>query len=147
MSSSCISVWTVNYVEKIPFEHLKPGMYVHDLGTHWLSHLFLQQQFSVSNESDLHKIVSAGIRELYIDTSKGLDVADAPSPLRSGSKFTNVWRSSANRRLTSGGTRLPRPPEPPWQKNCQTRKKSMAKHIALNKRLGGGRSTGYELED
>ncbi|MCA3165567.1 MAG: hypothetical protein ING36_05020 [Burkholderiales bacterium] len=31
---------------------------MHDVGTNWFSHPFLQQQFRVSNESDFHKIVA-----------------------------------------------------------------------------------------
>jgi putative nucleotidyltransferase with HDIG domain len=68
-------------LKKIPIERLKPGMYVHDLGTNWFSHPFLRQQFKVTGEDDLNKISSAGIRELYIDTSKGLDDTDAASTI------------------------------------------------------------------
>jgi putative nucleotidyltransferase with HDIG domain len=60
-------------LKKIPIERLKPGMFVHNLGTNWFSHPFLQQQFKISSAADFDKIMATGIRELYIDTNKGLD--------------------------------------------------------------------------
>lgn len=60
-------------IKKIPVSRLKPGMYVHDFHCSWLKHPFLRNQFLLTKEAEIEKIVKAGILELYIDTSKGLD--------------------------------------------------------------------------
>jgi putative nucleotidyltransferase with HDIG domain len=66
-------------VKKVPVEALKPGMYIADLGAGWLDHPFVLNQFALDDEKTIHKIIASGIREVYIDPSKGLDVADAPT--------------------------------------------------------------------
>ncbi|MDD5250191.1 MAG: HD-GYP domain-containing protein [Rhodocyclaceae bacterium] len=65
--------------KKISVAQLKPGMYVSDLGADWMEHPFLRSQFAVKDDAMICKIAECGIRELYIDPSKGLDVADAPT--------------------------------------------------------------------
>ncbi len=65
--------------KKITVEQLKPGMYVSDLGADWMDHPFLRSQFAVKDEATIRKIVDTGIREVYIDPARGLDVADAPT--------------------------------------------------------------------
>lgn len=64
-------------IKKIPVERLKPGMFVHDLDCGWFGHPFFSSRFVVDGDRTIAKIVQAGIREVYIDTSKGLDAADA----------------------------------------------------------------------
>ncbi len=65
-------------LKKIEIGDLRPGMYVHDLNCGWLDHPFATQRFKVDG-AKLEKIRSLGIHELYIDTSKGLDVSRAPT--------------------------------------------------------------------
>jgi len=65
--------------KKISIDQLKPGMYVSDLGSDWMSHPFLRSAFAVKDEAMVKKIVSSGIHEVYIDPSRGDDVPDAPS--------------------------------------------------------------------
>lgn len=62
-------------LKKILTSQLKPGMFIHELGGDWFSHPFLRNKFKCS-EGDIAKLVEAGIRELYIDTARGLDVVD-----------------------------------------------------------------------
>ncbi len=64
-------------IKKIPVEMLKVGMYIHDLGSDWMSHPFLRNKFPVRADEEVQKIVSSGIHEVYIDTDKGLDAAHA----------------------------------------------------------------------
>ncbi len=66
-------------IKKVKVSQLKPGMYVHDLGAAWEDHPFLTNSFKITSEKIIDKIFEAGIREVYIDTSRGLDVKDAPS--------------------------------------------------------------------
>lgn len=65
--------------KRVSIEQLKPGMYIHDLGTDWMSHGFLRSRFTLRDDAQIGKIREAGIRELYIDASRGLDVEDAPT--------------------------------------------------------------------
>ena len=54
-------------------------MYIHDLNCDWMSHPFLRSRFVITTEAEIRKITQAGIHEIYIDTTKGLDVAHAPT--------------------------------------------------------------------
>ena len=65
--------------KKISIDQLKPGMYVSDLGSDWMSHPFLRSAFSVKDEAMVQKLIDSGMKEVYIDPLKGDDVADAPT--------------------------------------------------------------------
>lgn len=64
-------------IKRIRSDQLLPGMYVHDLNCGWMDHPFAFNAFKVNDEKTIEKIISTGIRELYIDSNKGLDVGDA----------------------------------------------------------------------
>lgn len=64
-------------IKKVAVAQLQPGMYIHDLNCGWMDHPFLISQFRIKDEATIKKISSLGICELYIDTKKGTDVADA----------------------------------------------------------------------
>lgn len=64
-------------IRKIAIDQLCQGMYVHDLNCAWLDHRFLWTSFAVSSAEVLKRVQELGVQELYIDTAKGLDVADA----------------------------------------------------------------------
>jgi len=64
-------------IKRIRSEQLQPGMFIHDLNCGWIDHPFVFNTFRVKDEATVQKIVAYGIREVYIDTAAGLDVADA----------------------------------------------------------------------
>ncbi len=64
-------------IKRISSEQLKVGMFVHDLNCGWMEHPFVFNAFKIDSDKTIKKIISCGIRELYIDTHKGLDVLDA----------------------------------------------------------------------
>jgi putative nucleotidyltransferase with HDIG domain len=66
-------------IKKIAVSALLPGMYLHDLVADWMSHPFLRSRFLINDQATIDKVVAAGIREAYIDSSRGLDVLDAPT--------------------------------------------------------------------
>jgi len=66
-------------IKKIPVALLRPGMYVHDVNCSWMDHPFVSSHFPVKDEKRVGEIRALGVRELYIDTGKGLDVEDAPT--------------------------------------------------------------------
>jgi putative nucleotidyltransferase with HDIG domain len=65
--------------KKVSIDQLKPGLYIHDLDCGWMEHPFLHNQFLIQDLSDIDKIIKTGIKSLYIDTHKGMDVDDAPT--------------------------------------------------------------------
>ncbi|MFT4173554.1 MAG: HD-GYP domain-containing protein [Rhodocyclaceae bacterium] len=66
-------------IKKIPVSALRIGMYIDELGCDWLSHPFFRSRFKISDDEQIQKIVEAGIHDVYIDTSRGLDMPDAPT--------------------------------------------------------------------
>jgi putative nucleotidyltransferase with HDIG domain len=54
-------------------------MFIHDLNCDWMEHPFLTNSFLVDGKARIAKIRSLGIREVYIDTDQGLDIANAPT--------------------------------------------------------------------
>jgi putative nucleotidyltransferase with HDIG domain len=66
-------------IKKVRVEKLKPGAFVHDFNSGWLHHPFLRNKIKIGSDEDVETILKYGIREVYIDTEKGLDVDDAPT--------------------------------------------------------------------
>jgi len=64
-------------IKRIRRDQLKLGMYIHDLNCSWVDHPFLLNSLKVEDEKTLAKIAEIGVKELFIDTDKGLDVLDA----------------------------------------------------------------------
>lgn len=54
-------------------------MFVHDLNCSWMVHPLFVSRFRLETEQQWAKLRELGIRELYIDTALGDDVAGAPS--------------------------------------------------------------------
>jgi len=66
-------------LKKVDASQLKVGMYINDLSCDWMAHPFVRNRFAIANEGEIRKIREAGIRDVIIDTARGLDVADAPT--------------------------------------------------------------------
>jgi putative nucleotidyltransferase with HDIG domain len=66
-------------VKKVSVRQLQPGMYIHDLNCAWMDHPFVSNRFKLHSDKQVREIQALGIPEVYIDTAKGLDVADAPT--------------------------------------------------------------------
>jgi cyclic di-GMP phosphodiesterase len=66
-------------LKKVKTDKLKPGVFIHDFNSGWLEHPFLRNRVLLQNDSEIEKVISRGIREVYIDTERGLDVDDAPT--------------------------------------------------------------------
>jgi len=54
-------------------------MFIHNINCTWIEHPFLLGALKVKNDKAVETITNLGIREVYIDTVKGLDVSDAPT--------------------------------------------------------------------
>ena len=66
-------------IKKVTVDKLKPGFFVHDFNCGWLHHPFLKNQIALHSDKEIERVVRYGIREVYIDTAKGLDIDDAPT--------------------------------------------------------------------
>ncbi|UCH81032.1 MAG: HD-GYP domain-containing protein [Nitrospiraceae bacterium] len=63
-------------IKKISTKYLRAGMYIKDLNCSWLNHPFFGSSLKVRDDETVEKILKYGIREVYIDTDKGLDVIE-----------------------------------------------------------------------
>ena len=79
MTTRLLNLMSDNHIKKITISQLKVGMYVHDLNCDWMTHPFFRSRFPVTTYEEIGRIREAGIRELYVDTSKGLNVRNAPT--------------------------------------------------------------------
>lgn len=93
-------------VKRIDVDDLKIGMYIHDLNCDWMSHPFLRRRFKVETEADIQKIVDAGIHEVYIDTSRGMDVAHAPTAREVDRELESQMRAIATEAAPPTPTRV-----------------------------------------
>ena len=50
------------------------GMHVHELCGSWMEHPFWRTKFAIKDAGDIRQIVESGIREVWIDVEKGIDV-------------------------------------------------------------------------
>ncbi|MGN6703089.1 MAG: DUF3391 domain-containing protein, partial [Burkholderiaceae bacterium] len=67
-------------MKRINVEQLRVGMYVQELCSSWIDSPFWQKSFAVDDAAVIDKMIQHRIREVWIDPSKGLDVASAPAP-------------------------------------------------------------------
>jgi HD-GYP domain-containing protein (c-di-GMP phosphodiesterase class II) len=66
-------------LKKIDVSQLRVGMYIHDLSCDWMTHPFVRNRFLLTSEGEIRKIAQAGIHDVVIDSSRGLDVQFAPT--------------------------------------------------------------------
>jgi putative nucleotidyltransferase with HDIG domain len=55
---------------------VRVGMYIHEFCGSWMDHPFWKAKFLLETDKDLQRVKASSIGELWIDVSKGLDVAD-----------------------------------------------------------------------
>ncbi|MBT0569276.1 HD-GYP domain-containing protein [Curvibacter sp. CHRR-16] len=63
--------------KKITTNQLRLGMYIQEFCGSWMDHPFWRSAFVLNASKDLQAIVDSRITEVWIDTSKGLDVEQA----------------------------------------------------------------------
>jgi putative nucleotidyltransferase with HDIG domain len=105
-------------IKKVSKADLKLGMFIHDLNCGWMEHSFLRNSFMLRKESDLAKIIESGITDVYIDTIKGIDSAEAPTQ-------AEVEADLTARMMEIPGARFP----PPGSKTTHLEELGFAKEI------------------
>ncbi len=61
-------------LKRIHVKDLRVGMYLHEFCGSWMDHPFWRNSFLIEDPQDIQRVLASNIRELWIDTSKGLDV-------------------------------------------------------------------------
>ena len=64
-------------LKRIHVEELRLGMFVHELCGSWMDHPFWRTQFRLDDPDDLARLQNCGLRQVWIDTARGLDVASS----------------------------------------------------------------------
>ena len=70
-------------LKRIHVEDLTLGMYLHEFCGSWMEHPFWRTRFLLEDPKDLERIYSTAVQEVWIDVSRGKDVA-AGKPALSG---------------------------------------------------------------
>ncbi|HEX5362674.1 MAG TPA: HD-GYP domain-containing protein [Gallionella sp.] len=61
-------------LKRIAIEQLRLGMHIHEFCGSWMDHPFWRGAFLLDSQDDLKAICATGLKEVWIDTSKGLDI-------------------------------------------------------------------------
>ncbi|NYE27080.1 putative nucleotidyltransferase with HDIG domain [Rhodanobacter sp. K2T2] len=96
-------------LKKIKFEQLIPGMYVGRMEGSWLKNPFWRPRFLIRSSEEVQALRTAGLKGIWIDTARGLDVAEpahADRPREAVQPSTTVAAADPGRRESSS---LPMP--------------------------------------
>lgn len=63
-------------LKRIDTRQLRTGMYLHELCGSWMEHPFWRSSFKLDDPKDIERILASGVKQAWIDTSRGLDIAD-----------------------------------------------------------------------
>ncbi|MBL8350669.1 MAG: HD-GYP domain-containing protein [Burkholderiaceae bacterium] len=66
-----------DHLKRIEVSQLRLGMHLHSIEGDWLAHPFWKTRFVLRDGADLRRLRESGVRTCWIDTARGLDVADA----------------------------------------------------------------------
>lgn len=89
-------------IKKIQVQQLRVGMYVSDFNAGWLDHPFMLNSMKIASDEQVQKVLASGVKELFINTARGLDIADAPSLKEAAAQTERQLESIA----ASGKTRV-----------------------------------------
>ncbi|MBS3935568.1 MAG: HD-GYP domain-containing protein [Sulfuritalea sp.] len=67
-------------LKKITVDRLVLGMHIREFCGSWMDHPFWRENFVLKDPADLEAVRRCGIREVWIDVGKGLDVAGPTKP-------------------------------------------------------------------
>ena len=64
-------------IKRISIDKLRTNMYVSDLNCDWIPHHNMQKEGRIPNQKIVDELKRRGIKEVYIDTDRGIDEEDA----------------------------------------------------------------------
>jgi HD-GYP domain-containing protein (c-di-GMP phosphodiesterase class II) len=77
-------------LKKINVDDARLGMYIHEICGSWMDHPFWKKSFKLTAAGDLKTLKACGIRELWIDTGRGLDVESGAAGLSQEEELQKV---------------------------------------------------------
>lgn len=96
-------------LKKIKSRDAQLGMYVHEICGSWMDNPFWKKSFKLSNDKDLKAIRDYNIKEIWIDTDRGLDVA-TETPVVTDEEEKIHINTAMNEIATQHKTHKPRVP-------------------------------------
>lgn len=63
-------------LKRVDSARLRTGVYLHKLGGSWLQHPFWKTSFLITTPAEIASIHESGIKEVWIDTARGLDIEE-----------------------------------------------------------------------
>ena len=101
-------------LKRIHIQHLTLGMYLHEFCGSWMDHPFWRAKFLLKDPKDLARIQATAIQEIWIDTDKGLDVAEGTASMSREEVDAQIETDfSRLEDLPPIKVTLPSPPRPP----------------------------------
>lgn len=89
-------------LKTVSIKQVRLGMFIQELKGAWIDHPFWKKAFKLEDPSDLKKLQASVIKELVIDTSKGLDVEEL-------NDTTGISTVEHSVQIESTSTPLPKP--------------------------------------
>ena len=91
-------------IKRISIDKLRPNMYVSDLNCDWIPHHNMQKEGRIPSISMVEQLKSRGIKEVYIDTERGIDEEDAHSLQEVEHQNQNKLNNAAGLNMNSAGS-------------------------------------------
>jgi putative nucleotidyltransferase with HDIG domain len=77
-------------LKKINVRDIRLGMFIQELCGSWMDHPFWKKSFELSDPKELHTLQNCAVQEIWIDTSKGLDVESQSQVISTGDEKPNI---------------------------------------------------------
>ena len=91
-------------IKRISIDKLRPNMYVSDLNCDWIPHHNMQKEGRIPSFAIINNLKARGIKEVYIDTERGIDEEDALSQKEVELQNQEKLNSAAQLNMASAGT-------------------------------------------
>ncbi len=91
-------------IKRISINKLRPDMYVSDLNCDWIPHHNMQKEGRIPNVALIEELKRRGIKEVYIDTERGLDEEDAVSQQEVENQNQDKLNKAGELTMASAGT-------------------------------------------
>lgn len=111
----------------ISTKQVRMGMFIQELKGAWIDHPFWNKAFKIQDPSDLKKLQTSAVKEIVIDTSKGLDVLELKAQEEAQELVVSVEKPSPEIKPALKPTRVSTAEE---QENAKRVIKSSKKAVA-----------------
>lgn len=99
-----VAVYLKSMIKRIAIDKLRPKMYVSDLNCDWIPHHNMPKEGRIPNLALVEELKRRGIKEVYIDTERGIDEEDALSQREVDQQNQNKLNKAAEGDMASAGS-------------------------------------------